>query len=640
MNEQSIFIAALEIDDVNERAVFIEQACGDNQEIRSRVNALLEEYERSGEFLRIPAVEQMKEHGAGQGTDDIDEDLTPSDSYSHQQQTEFPFLQPSSVPGSLGTLGHYEIQELIGRGGFGVVFKAFDQRLHRVVAIKVLMPGMADTSPARKRFLREARATAAIRQENIVSIYAVEDFPIPYLVMEYIDGKTLQQLIDEIGPFELPDILRVGKQIARGLEAAHRRELIHRDIKPANILVEAGTGLVKLVDFGLVRVADDACESQSIVIAGTPLYMSPEQARGDMLDSRTDLFSLGSVLYVLCTGRPPFRAPSPLAVLKRVVDDEPRKIQEIIPEIPNWLVALIGKLQSKDPAQRCASAQEVAELLDRENFVDAFPAYPPRGQRLYRQLLRVAIAMLLLVSSLGATEALGITDFRGTVIRWFTPEGTLVVEVEDPTVSVSIDGEQLVIAGAGTMEIRVKPGQHQVTASKDGEVLLQELVSISRDGRQVVRISRENKEDLGLENVPQAESSDVAEGTPAIREPLDHQPTTESDPLTIGSFWLGERTYRRGAYQGSTVHYELHVTNRDGDRFEGHVFDNGKGRNFAVVEGKIDGNLLTWTEKARGNVLTMQAKRTGDELTITFHGLYSNHATNQGDGKLTLMPPP
>ncbi|HBL44923.1 MAG TPA: serine/threonine protein kinase, partial [Planctomycetaceae bacterium] len=223
------------------------------------------------------------------------------------------FLEPPTVAGSLGSLCHYDIQELIGRGGCGIVFKAFDQRLHRIVAIKVMTPAMAVTSPARKRFLREARATAAIRHENVVNIYAVEEAPLPFLVMEYIDGKTLQQVLDENGPLELPTICRLGKMIAHGLEAAHQQGLIHRDIKPANILIESGTGQVKLTDFGLARAADDASRSQSGIIAGTPLYMSPEQVQGIRLDQRSDLFSLGSVLYVMCTGRAPFRAPSTLA---------------------------------------------------------------------------------------------------------------------------------------------------------------------------------------------------------------------------------------------------------------------------------------------------------------------------------------
>jgi hypothetical protein len=176
----------------------------------------------------------------------------------------------------------------------------------------------------------------------------------------------LQQRLDQIGPLDATEVLCIGEQIARGLAAAHTQGLVHRDIKPANILLERGIEhKVKITDFGLARAVDDASLTQSGVIAGTPLYMAPEQARGDTLDPRADLFSLGSVLYTMASGRPPFRASTPLAVLKRVAEDTPRPIREVVPEVPQWLCDLIGKLHAKDPAQRFQSAREVAELFGR-----------------------------------------------------------------------------------------------------------------------------------------------------------------------------------------------------------------------------------------------------------------------------------
>ena len=183
--------------------------------------------------------------------------------------------------------------------------------------------------------------------------------------MEYIPGQTLQQKHEQTGPLEVEDVLRIGAQIARGLAAAHEEGLIHRDIKPGNILLESGGEQnVKITDFGLARAADDASLTQSGAIAGTPLYMAPEQAKGRPLDPRADLFSLGSVLYTMASGRPPFRAPSPLAVLKRVAEDTPRPIRQIIPEVPRWLCDLIARLHAKDPAHRFQSAGEVAALLE------------------------------------------------------------------------------------------------------------------------------------------------------------------------------------------------------------------------------------------------------------------------------------
>ena len=256
--------------------------------------------------------------------------------------------------------------EILGQGAFGIVLKAFDEKLHRMVAIKVMAPQLAATSPPRKRFLREARASAAIRHENVVSVYSVDDQPTPYLVMEYIDGATLQQKLDRSGPLDVPEVLRIGQQIAAGLAAAHAMGLIHRDIKPGNILLEKGVQQrVKITDFGLARAADDASMTQTGVIAGTPMYMAPEQACGETIDHRADLFSLGSVLYVMVSGRPPFRASTTVAVLRRVVEDTPRPIPEIIPETPPWLCDLIAKLHAKKPEERFASAKQVADLLGR-----------------------------------------------------------------------------------------------------------------------------------------------------------------------------------------------------------------------------------------------------------------------------------
>ncbi|MEQ8854006.1 protein kinase [Gimesia sp.] len=495
MNEQEIFIAALEIEDLQQRAAYLDQVCGEDRQLREQVAALLNETEQSGEFLGVPVLEQMRrsseatrvpgeDTGAQPGLDDLD----------------IGFLQPATEAGSLGVLGHYDIQELIGRGGCGIVFKAFDQRLHRIVAIKVMTPAMAATSPARKRFLREARATAAIRHENVVNIYAVEEAPLPFLVMEYIDGKTLQQMIDDNGPLDLTTIVKYGRMIADGLEAAHLQGLIHRDIKPGNILIESGTGRVKITDFGLARAADDASRSQSGIIAGTPLYMSPEQVQGLKLDRKSDLFSLGSVLYVMCSGRPPFRAPSTLAVLKRVVDEEPRSIQEIIPEVPDWLVAIIRQLHEKDPDHRFQSAEDVAERLAggaeaavpmRQTRDESTSAKSKKLRQSRLSWMQAAAILIVLLSSFGFTEATGITRLHSTVIRYFSPEGTLVIEVEDPGVSVSIDGQELVIKGAGVEELRLKPGQYQFEATKDGEVLKRELVTVSRDGRKVIQIDQQ-----------------------------------------------------------------------------------------------------------------------------------------------------
>ena len=245
-------------------------------------------------------------------------------------------LEPPDEPGHLGKLGPYDVLRLIGRGGMGIVFLARDRALDRLVAIKLLTPGMAATGAARRRFAREAKAAAAVVHEHVVTIHAVDTLPqgVPYLVMQYIAGKSVQELIDRGKAPELAEILRIGSQAASGLAAAHAQGLIHRDIKPANILLENGVERVKITDFGLARAVDDATMTQSGVVAGTPQYMSPEQAGGEPIDHRTDLFSLGSVLYALCTGQAPFRGSSSMATLKKVCEQTPRPIQTFNPEIP------------------------------------------------------------------------------------------------------------------------------------------------------------------------------------------------------------------------------------------------------------------------------------------------------------------
>ena len=275
-------------------------------------------------------------------------------------------LAPGGGPGVLGMLDQYEVLEVVGRGAMGVVFKARDTKLQRIVAIKALAPRLAADGTARKRFVREAQAAAAVRDDHVVAIYAVhDDGPVTYLVMEFISGTNLAEKVKHSGPLALKEILRIGTQMAAGLAAAHKQGLVHRDIKPANILLENGVQRVKIADFGLARAVDNASLTGTGHVPGTPLFMAPEQARGETVDQRSDLFSLGSVLYTLCTGRPPFKADNTFAVLKRVCEHTPRPILDANPDLPDWLAAIVEKLLAKDPKDRYQSAAEVARVLGR-----------------------------------------------------------------------------------------------------------------------------------------------------------------------------------------------------------------------------------------------------------------------------------
>ncbi len=277
------------------------------------------------------------------------------------------FLAPSDDPAYVGRIGPYEIAGVIGHGGMGVVLKAVDRSLSRYVAIKVLSPALAGVGAARQRFAREARAMAALSHEHVVPIYAVDEHRgLPYFAMEYVPGGTLQARLSHEGPLEVVAAVRIAMQTALALGAAHDSGLVHRDIKPANILLDRGVERVRVADFGLARTASEASYTASGVLAGTPQFMSPEQVRGEACDGRSDLFSLGSVLYAMCTGHEPFRAENVYSVLQRIVHDQPRSIREQNPAVPAWLERFVARLMAKDRDQRFHTAGEVAEVLARE----------------------------------------------------------------------------------------------------------------------------------------------------------------------------------------------------------------------------------------------------------------------------------
>jgi hypothetical protein len=446
MIERTIFLAALDEEDPARRRAYLDQACTGDAALRRQVEALLAAHARAGTFLDVPAVDQAGSPRPGGGTTDTG-GLPPAGPppAGALDADVLALLAPAQRPGSLGRLDHYEVLELIGRGGMGLVFRAFDEKLQRIVAIKALALSLATNATARRRFVREARAAAAVTHDNVIDIHAVEDSgPVPFLVMQFINGCTLQQKLDGTGPLSLKEVLRIGLQTAAGLAAAHHQGLTHRDVKPSNILLENGVERVKLTDFGLARAADEASLTQSGVIAGTPQYMSPEQAEGKAVDHRSDLFSLGSVLYACCTGRAPFRAGSAVAALRRVCDDTPRPIREANPEIPHWLCDVIGKLHAKNLANRFQSAAEVAEVL-RQHLArlqqptvapEPTPALP-RPPAIHRmRWLPVAVVLVGLLAALALTEATGMTDVAGAARRLFGPNAprpVMVVREPAPT---------------------------------------------------------------------------------------------------------------------------------------------------------------------------------------------------------------
>ena len=276
-------------------------------------------------------------------------------------------LGPTDNPDMIGRIGGYEVCGMIGRGSAGVVVKALDTRLNRYVAIKLLAPVYSHNGSSRRRFEREGRAIASVKDPNVIPVHTVDEYQgTPYIVMQYVPDGSLDHRIEKKGPLKTSEVVCVAMQVAKGLAAAHERGIVHRDVKPANVLLERGVDSAMVTDFGLARVVDEATMTHSGAISGTPQYMSPEQARGESVDQRSDLFSLGSVMYATCTGHSPFRAESVFGVIKRVCESEPRPIRETNPETPEWLEAFVAKLHAKNRDNRFDSADEVADLLNQE----------------------------------------------------------------------------------------------------------------------------------------------------------------------------------------------------------------------------------------------------------------------------------
>lgn len=313
-------------------------------------------------------------------------------------------LAPPKQADEIGRLGPYRVFKVLGAGGMGMVLLGEDSALRRRVALKVIRPELVAEATSRQRFLREARAMAAVKSDHVVVVHRVgEDRGVPFMAMEFLEGETLEARLRRARRLSAAEICRVGREVAEGLAAAHARGLIHRDIKPSNLWLERGTDRVKILDFGLAWLNDNKPLTEDGYILGTPAYMSPEQAQSNPIDARSDLFSLGSVLYNAAAGEPPFEEPGTWGTFDAVVNKEPRPLREINPEIPKSLVALITQLLAKRPQDRPPSAQAVAEALR------ALTPAPARFSRRQKWAVTMVAAGLLLAALVGGP------------LRWLLP---------------------------------------------------------------------------------------------------------------------------------------------------------------------------------------------------------------------------
>jgi serine/threonine-protein kinase len=267
-------------------------------------------------------------------------------------------------------IGHYRIVAELGRGGMGIVYKAHEESLNRFVAIKVLGEHLTEDPGHVERFLREARSAASLNHPNIVQIYAVsEEGGRHFFAMEYISGRSLQQILRSSGPLDPIQVAKIALQTASGLRAAHEQGIIHRDIKPANLLID-DRGLVKIADFGLALVAGGVSRLTATgMFMGTPGYLSPEQCLDQDPDHRTDIYSLGVTLYEALSGKVPFTADSPLALLRQIVEVEPPDLGDLKPDVDPELRTIVARMMVKDRDLRVSSCAELIGGL--EKFLEA-----------------------------------------------------------------------------------------------------------------------------------------------------------------------------------------------------------------------------------------------------------------------------
>jgi hypothetical protein len=348
------------------------------------------------------------------------------------------FLHPAQAPDEIGRLGRFRVRRVIGQGGMGIVLLADDLQLGRTIALKVLKPENAVRTDARERFLREARALAAVTHGHIIPIHDVGEAPdrdgklIPFLVMPLLQGESLGERLAR-GRLPLREAVRIGLETARGLAAAHAAGLIHRDIKPDNLFLshEDGGERVRILDFGLARPANDESLTTPGTVIGTPAYLSPEQANGLVLDARSDLFSLGAVLYHALAGVQPFTGNSLLSVLMAVAEQAPPPLAPLAPEAPLGLVALIERLLAKEPAERPMSAAAVVTSLagfarptdadPTQTLPSVTPAPPASIPWRAGALLGVLLAVLLTLVGWWGTRPNGVVEAPAPVPVVETP---------------------------------------------------------------------------------------------------------------------------------------------------------------------------------------------------------------------------
>jgi serine/threonine protein kinase len=478
-----------------------------------------------------------------------------------QRSAAFPLLSPPVQQDEIGRLGHYRVLAELGRGGMGMVFRAQDTDLKRLVALKVMLPQCAANPTDKARFLREARAQAAVEHDHVAAIFQVgEANGVPFLAMPLLHGQTLGAALHANPVVPLAEAVRVARETAEGLAAAHERGLVHRDIKPANIWLEGNRRRVKILDFGLARQFAEAPEQEEPgteitrrgAVIGTPAYMSPEQAHGDQLDARSDLFSLGSVLYQMLAGQAPFRGGSATAVLIAVATETPPPPSALNPGVPDALDALTMQLMEKRPDARPPSAEEVAERLRAIEYALSAGGNLPPGPVVVPASLRAPGAPADPWADIDVTEevdpdgsralvtahgpgpknsarpfrpallgVLGAFIVLGVVVAVFAPapgRATVTVEFADDQtqeqfrrnarlVLVANVGGEYVLAGEAPSR-RIDPGSYTARVEGDPELILaQTAFDVARGSEIKILVQRTKREKITVLPDPERDAA-------------------------------------------------------------------------------------------------------------------------------------
>jgi serine/threonine protein kinase/Leucine-rich repeat (LRR) protein len=435
--------------------------------------------------------------------DSVSDAAEPPPAVDDHTEVGFTFLTPPQQPDEIGRLGAYRVLKKLGSGGMGMVFLAEDPMLKRQIALKTLLPRVALNPESRQRFLREARAAAALDHPHIIAIHQVgEDHGVLFVAMPLLRGESLEDRLRRDTRLSPAEAARVAVEIADGLAAAHAAGLIHRDIKPGNIWLENQSGRdptdatpyqalprVKLLDFGLARSqSEDQRLTHSGMIVGTPAYMAPEQVDGKAVDARADLFSLGCVLYRMLTGKLPFEGESLMNLLASIFKHTPPPPHEVNPAVSAEFGRLTMRLLGKTPGDRPASAAEVREQLrrlrpeaDDPTLVTRVPAPAPVRHPPHRRGLLAVAAALLILLPLGYF-------YGATILRIVTNKGELVIESDDPNVEVTVKGPNVTVYDkVKDRRFVLSPGDYDIEVREEGDGGVRfatKRVTITRGGKE------------------------------------------------------------------------------------------------------------------------------------------------------------